>query len=412
MNKKLINFPSAFLENYQDIIGKEKIKEIREAARSLKGKHIVHLSSTYQGGGVAEMLNTLVLLLNDLDITCGWRLLKGSKLFFNITKSFHDALQGSEIDLTEETKKIYENTTKYNSIFTHLGHHDLIVVHDPQPLSIIKNLKENQKWIWRCHIDITEPNQNLWQYLKQYINQYDEMIISDEKYIKDDITIPQTIIHPSIDPLSDKNKDLTEEEAKKIISDLNISLNKPIILQVSRYDIWKDPEGVLEVFKKVKKEIDCQLVFVGNVADDDPEAVGIYQKIIEKAKNVKDTHFLVNIENNDISINALQKMADLVLQKSIKEGFALTISESFWKETPVIASNVGGIPLQVVNGKNGFLIDDPMDYDSFAEKIIYLLNNKEKREEMGKFAKEYVKENFLVTKHLLDYINLFKKHLT
>lgn len=411
MKIKLPHIPSASLDNYKNIVGKEKIQEIKKAAWPLRHKHVVHVNSTYSGGGVAEMLNTIVLLLNDIGISCGWRLLKGTTSFFEITKSFHNALQGANIELTDKTKNLYENVIEYNSIFTHLDNHDLIVVHDPQPLPLIKFLKKNQKWIWRCHIDLTAPHPEPWNYLKQYIKKYDEMIISDEKYRKKDIRIPQTIICPSIDPLNEKNKKLSDEEAKKIVSSLGVPLDKPLVAQISRYDTWKDPLGVLEIFKKIKKEVDCRLVYVGNVADDDPEAVRIYKKTIEKAGKIAGAHFLVNIPNNDISVNAIQKIAEIIFQKSIREGFAITVSEALWKETPVIASAVGGIPLQIVDGKNGFLIDDPLDYDKFAEKAVGLLRNKEERIEMGRFGKQYVKEKFLVTRHVLDYINLFKRHL-
>ncbi|MBU4348232.1 glycosyltransferase [Patescibacteria group bacterium] len=401
------------LKDYAKVVGEEKINEIYQAAKPLEGKSIIHMNSTYNGGGVAEMLNTLILLFNDIGISCGWRLLKGTPSFFNITKSFHNMLQGDPMDLEEDQKTLYESVVYNNSIFNHWDKHDVVIVHDPQPLPSIRFFKkgQNQPWIWRCHIDITKPNQRAWEYLKQFISEYDEIIVSDEKYFKKDIDAPQTIIHPSIDPLNDKNRDLSDEETRKLLSEMNIPTGKPIISQVSRYDIWKDPIGVLEVFKKIKKEVDCHLVLLGNVADDDPESITIYEQVAERAKNMTDVQLIVNVKNNDLAVNALQKASAVVLQKSTKEGFALTVSEALWKRTPVIASRVGGIPLQIIEGKNGFLIDDAYDYDEFAKKAIYLLENKEEAKAMGEFGREYVRENFLVTRHLLDYIVLLKRVL-
>jgi trehalose synthase len=401
------------LKDYTKIIGQKKIDEIYQAAEPLRGKRIVHMNSTYNGGGVAEMLNTLILLFNDLGISCGWRLLKATPSFFNITKSFHNTLQGAPMDLKKDQKELYENVIFNNSIFNHWDKHDAVIIHDPQPLPSIRFFKKGngQPWIWRCHIDITKPNQQVWEYLKQFISEYDEIIVSDEKYFKKDIDVPQVIIHPSIDPLNDKNRDLSDEEIQKLFSEMNIPMDKPIVSQVSRYDMWKDPIGVLEVFQRIKKEVDCRLVMLGNVADDDPESITIYEEVAKKAKGMKDVHLLVNVKDNDLAVNALQRTSAVVLQKSTKEGFALTVSEALWKRTPVVASRVGGIPLQIIEGKNGFLIDDAYDYDEFAKKTIYLLKNKEEAKAMGEFGREYVKERFLVTRHLMDYIVLLKRVL-
>jgi len=391
------------LNDYRKIVGDKKINEIINEAKPLKGKYLTHINSTFYGGGVAEILSSLVFLMNDVGIKAEWRLLRGDKNFFNITKSFHNSLQGSDIKLTEKNKKIYEKINYLNSLFIHLEKSDIVIAHDVQVLPLIKFFKKTQPWIWRCHVDISNQNKKLWKYLTGFINLYDNIIISDKNYIKNDINTEQKIIMPSIDPLSDKNKNLSLKKAKAILSDFNIKFNKPIISQISRYDIWKDPVGVVDTFLLIKKKIDCQLILLGNTSIDDPEGDKIYKQVIKKTKNIKDCIVLLNVENNDIVVNALQRMSDVVLQKSLKEGFALTVSEALWKGTPVVGSNVGGIPNQIINGKNGYLVNSIKEC---AEKTIKILQDNNLRKKMGEYAYEYVKENFLITRHLLDYIKI------
>ena len=391
------------LNDYRKIVGDKKINEIINEAKPLKGKYVTHINSTFYGGGVAEILSSLVFLMNDVGIKAEWRLLRGDKNFFNITKSFHNGLQGSDIKLTEKNKKIYEKINYLNSLFIHLEKSDIVIAHDVQVLPLIKFFKKTQPWIWRCHVDISNQNKKLWKYLTGFINLYDNIIISDKNYIKNDINTEQKIIMPSIDPLSDKNKNLSLKKAKAILSDFNIKFNKPIISQISRYDIWKDPVGVVDTFLLIKKKIDCQLILLGNTSIDDPEGDKIYKQVIKKTKNIKDCIVLLNVENNDIVVNALQRMSDVVLQKSLKEGFALTVSEALWKGTPVVGSNVGGIPNQIINGKNGYLVNSIKEC---AEKTIKILQDDNLRKKMGEYAHEYVKENFLISRHLLDYIKI------
>jgi trehalose synthase len=396
----------ATLNDYRRIVGDEKIDEIIREAKPLKGKYIVHVNSTFYGGGVAEVLDSLVYLMNQTGIKAGWRFLKGSLPFFEITKSFHNGSQGADIKLTQKIKKTYEEINRHNSVFMHLEKSDAIIAHDPQTLPLIKFYKKQQPWIWRCHIDITEPNKKLWNYLKGFINLYDEMIISDEQYRKEDIKIPQTVIMPSIDPLNEKNKKLSDRKVKAILSEQGIKFNKPIVSQISRYDIWKDQCGVIDAFKKVRKKADCQLVLLGNSATDDPEGLKIYYEVAKKANKIKDITLLLNVENNDLTVNALQRASEIVLQKSTREGFALTVSEALWKGTPVIGGNVGGIPNQIINGKNGYLVNN---INECAERTIELLRDNESRKKMGQYAHKFVKENFLITRHLLDYIKMLKR---
>jgi len=392
--------------DYKNIVGQKKINEIVREARPLRGKYVVHVNATYYGGGVAEILDSLVHLMNDVGIRAGWRVLKGSTPFFEVTKLFHNGSQGAKIKLSARMRRMYEEINMRNSIFMHLEKSDAVIIHDPQVLPLIKYYKKNQPWLWRCHIDITKPNVKLWNYLKQYIELYDGMIVSDKCYLKSDISIPQTIIMPSIDPLNEKNRYLSPAKVKSILSEMGVKTNKPIVSQISRYDPWKDPLGVLEAFRIIRKKVNCQLVLLGNTATDDPEGMVVYNKVKERAKKMDDVTLLLNIGNNDLGVNALQRASDVVLQKSIREGFALTVSEALWKGTPVVGGNVGGIPNQIIDGKNGYLVNSA---EECAERTIELLRGKKARETMGRLGREHVREHFLITRHLLDYIKLLKK---
>jgi trehalose synthase len=396
------------LDKYQDIVGENLIQKIRTEASSLSEKKMVHINSTYQGGGVAEILNSLVILLNDVGIETDWRILHGNLDFFTITKKFHNALQGDRINLSEKKKEIYYINNVNNAIFSHINH-DFVVVHDPQPLPIITCYKKRQPWVWRCHIDISTPMREVWEYLKMFILKYDAMIISMEKFKPRDIpdrVMAQYIIRPSIDPLNLKNREIPMSTISKYLSKFGIDEQKPIISQISRFDKWKDPEGMIRIFKMIKRKVDCQLILAGSLATDDPEGQIILENLERLVEQERDIRLIINAP--DILINTLQRASSVVVQKSIKEGFAITVSEALWKGTPVVTSNVGGISSQVIHGKNGYLLD-PRDYAGFAEKISYLIRNPDVAEKMGRFGKEYVKNNFLITRHLLDYISLMKK---
>jgi trehalose synthase len=400
--------PVISLDKYRNIVGDEVIEAIYAEASSLSEKTAVHINSTYQGGGVAEILNSLIILMNDIGIKTDWRVLHGDLDFFTITKKFHNAIQGEKINLSSKKKEIYYINNVNNAIFTHINH-DFIVVHDPQPLPIITCYKKRQPWVWRCHIDISKPMKSLWDYLKMFILKYDAMVVSMDKFKKKDIPeniIPQYVIRPSIDPLNLKNKQISTSTISKYLSKSGVNEEKPILCQVSRFDKWKDPNGLIKIFKSVKKKINCQLILAGSMATDDPEGQEIFENLEKIVQDGKDIHLLINVP--DIVINALQRAASVVIQKSVKEGFAITVSEALWKGTPVVASNVGGIPSQVIDGKNGFLLD-AFDYDEFSKKIIYMLKHPNIVKNMGRFGKNHVKNNFLITRHLLDYIQLMKK---
>ncbi|MBU4202188.1 MAG: glycosyltransferase [Candidatus Altiarchaeales archaeon] len=393
------------LDKYRNIVGDKTINEIYESASSLSEKHIVHINSTYQGGGVAEILETLVLLMNDAGVDTGWRLLHGSLDFFTVTKKFHNALQGDDIRLSRMKRKIYEGNNENNAAFLHLDH-DAVIVHDPQPLPLIKFEKKSQPWIWRCHIDISNPNEVAWNYLKKFILKYDAMVVSMEEY-KKNLPIKQRVIMPAIDPLSPKNHEISASKISKYLSKFGIEQDKPIISQVSRFDKWKDPEGVIKAYEIAKKKVDCRLVLIGSIATDDPEGQRIYDGLRKRIEDEND--ILLISHESDILVNAIQRASSIILQKSIKEGFGLTMSEALWKCTPVIGGNVGGIRTQVIEGINGYLVDDIKEC---ADRIVKLLENPKLAEEMGKKGKEHVRNNFLVTRHLLDWFEFLKLYLS
>lgn len=391
------------LEDFRHIVPDDKIAEIYRRARRLYDKHIVHLNATYQGGGVAEILYSLVLLMNDVGVDAGWRILHGSQEFFEITKSFHNALQGAKLKLTEKTKRTYLQVNENFSKFTHL-HHDCVIVHDPQPLSLIRSYRKNQPWIWRCHIDLTDPHQELWDFLKGLLLKYDQVVFSSEKYFKENLPVDQRLMFPAINPLSQKNRDISEKTTREFIDKAGVPTDKPIITQVSRLDPWKDPEGVIDVFERVKQKVDCRLVFCYNVASDDPEGLRMFNKVHRKAaKHLKKGDIVFVVGNNETLVNAIQRFSNIIIQKSTKEGFCLAVTEALWKQTPVVASNVGGIPIQIEDGVNGFLLE-PQDNEGFADRIIHLLKNPKEGKELGKQAKETVCEKFLITRLLSDYL--------
>lgn len=395
------------IEDYEPIVGEKPINQIYDESARLAGEHILHVSSTYQGGGVAEMLNALVPLMNSVGITTGWRILHGSLDFFNVTKKFHNGLQGSKINLSGMKKKIYWDQNASFAVFTHIDH-DCVIVHDPQPLPLVSLYPKERPWIWRCHIDISQPWEPLWEYLKRYILRYDAVVVSREAYKKADIRIDQHVMMPSIDPLSQKNVNISEGIVDKYLEKSGVERDKPIISQTSRFDRWKDPIGALKVFKKVKKKVDCRLVFVGSFASDDPEGEKTLQGLRKAAGDLEDVEIIVNA--SDIVVNSIQRASSVVLQKSIREGFAITVSEALWKGVPVVASNVGGLPLQVIDGVNGYLIE-PNDLQGCADRIAKILKDDKLRMELGKEGRNHVKKNFLVTRHLLDWIELLNLYL-
>lgn len=397
------------LKKYQRIVGKETIAEIREKAKKLENKHIICVNSTYVGGGVAELLNSMVYLFNELDIDFGWRILHGNPDFFNVTKKFHNALQGEKINLSKRKKDIYYETNRKFATITHIKH-DLVIIHDPQPLPMIDFYDKKQPWLLRLHIDLTNPDSQVWNYMKGFMKKYDHLVVSREDYEKD-VGIPQSVIHPAIDTLSNKNKPVKDTKIDSFLQKFGVNINKPIISQISRFDKWKDPLGVIEVFELVRRKRDCELVLLGSFATDDPEGQQVLEQVQrkkQKSKYGKDIKII--LQDNDLLVNCLQRKSKVVVQKSKREGFGLTVTEALYKGTPVVASNIGGIKLQVVSGMNGFL-HEPSDHKGFAQSILTLLDDEEMCEGFGRRGKEHIIRNFLMTRLMLDWMNLFETYL-
>lgn len=394
------------LEDYRGIVSDEIITDLHRRASLLLDKHVVHMNSTAQGGGVAEMLYALVPLMNDVGVDAGWRVLVGSDDFFGVTKKFHNGLQGDRVHLTENKRRLYVQANESFSQYNHISRHDAVIIHDPQPLPIIRFYKKRQPWIWRCHIDLTSPDPGLWEFLKGYIMRYDLMIVSHQQYLRPDLTVEQRVINPAIDPLNQKNVELPERTVMKYIKRHGIPLDKPLITQVSRFDKWKDPEGVVDVFKRVRERVDCRLVLAGNLATDDPEGLATYERARKRAGRLVDSGDVIFLLGaGDTAINALQRVSSVALQKSLREGFGLTVSEAMWKSTPVVAGAVGGIPLQVIDGETGFLVD-PADLDQTADRVATLLEEPALAAAMAERGVEHVRENFLVTRLLGHYLEL------
>ncbi|MBU1206278.1 MAG: glycosyltransferase [Proteobacteria bacterium] len=392
------------LEDYEKLVGAETVDRIREKAKRLQGLHVVNINSTYYGGGGAELLSSVSLMMNSVGIKTGWRIIQGPPDFFSITKKMHNALQGEEINLSDRKMQIFEEVIHENAIRNHLESHNMVIIHDPQPLPMINHYKKNGPWIWRCHIDLTSPNRELWDYLAPTIEKYDAVILGLKDYAQN-IKTPQVFFMPAIDPFKIKNRDMREEEIKERLDHYEIPTDLPLVVQVSRFDRWKDPEGVIEAFKLARKEVDATLVLLGNVATDDPEGPEVYESLLEQ----REERIVILSHQDSALVNALQRSAAVVLQKSIREGFGLTVAEAMWKGTPVIGGNVGGIRYQIEDGVNGFLVSSA---EEAAQRMVQLIKDKSLRDRMGQRAKATVGKRFLLTRYLEQYLDLFNSFET
>ena len=391
------NFSLVSVEDYEPLVGPESIERLLRKAARLSDLHIVNVSSTYYGGGVAELLSSMTLLMNRAGIHTGWRIIQGRPDFFSVTKKMHNALQGAELELTEQKVRIYEEVAYENAVRVHLDH-DLVIVHDPQPLPMIRHYKKKAPWIWRCHVDMTEPNPDLWTYLKGFVERYDAVVLSLPEYAQN-LTTPQRFIMPAINPFSTTNKELTDEEIDERIARYDIPTDLPLVVQISRFDKWKDPQGVIEAFRIARKEVDCTLVLVGNVATDDPEG----QKVFESLCECADERIRILSVQDSALVNALQRRAAVVLQKSLREGFGLTVAEAMWKGAAVIGGKVGGIKHQIEDGVSGFLVEN---VEQTAERIVQLVKDEALRRSLGERARQSVREHFLMTRLMEDWLDL------
>jgi len=391
------------IDDYIPVAGEGVIEELRLLAERLRGVVIQNVNSTAVGGGVAEILHRLLPLLRELGVDAHWDLIKGGEKFFAVTKKFHNCLHGASTEVTKEEFDHFLEVSEENIREMNL-YGDVLFIHDPQPIVLINKKKElGKKWVWRCHIDFSCPNPQIWGFLKTYVEQYDRVVFSAPAFSRE-LHTRQVLISPSIDPLSDKNKELPQEQIAKILDGFGIDRTRPIITQVSRFDYLKDPAGVVKVYKLVKQRIDCQLVLAGSPATDDPEGEKVFTEIKQMAEGDKDIFLLLLPAGSDIEINALQRGSDVILQKSLREGFGLTVSEGLWKAKPVIASAVGGIPLQITHKYSGILT---RTIEGTAYYVRQLLNNPEYGQKLGANGREHVRNNFLITRHLRDYMLLF-----
>lgn len=388
------------IDDYIPIVGQSVIDDLRLLADRLKGKTIQHINSTAVGGGVAEILSRMVPLLNELGVTSKWDVIKGGAQFFEVTKKFHNVLHGKKDAVDQADFDIFMETSRKNIAETDI-YGDIVFIHDPQPIALVEKKQQN-KWIWRCHIDVSNPDRAVWNFLRDFIVKYDSVVFSAPGFSQK-LPNRQFLISPSIDPLSDKNKELPQETIDGVLKKYGITNDKPIVTQISRFDRLKDPIGVIAAYKHVKRYNECQLILAGGGASDDPEGVQVLEEVKEKAKGDPDIHILL-LPQNDIEINALQRASTIILQKSLKEGFGLTVAEALWKSKPVVASNVGGIPLQITHKYSGMLCHS-VEGAAFAVK--QLLNSPAYAEKLGKNGREHIKNNFLLTRHLKDYMLLF-----
>jgi len=397
---------SNLLGRYAKVAGEDVIDHLRQLSLPLKGMKMIHVNSTRVGGGVAEILAKLVPLMVELDIDCSWEAITGDNDFYQCTKSFHNALQGNTVAIPESLIEHYEkvNAENLEKLRPALREADMVIIHDPQPAPLLRLCPERRgKWIWRCHIDISQPFRPVWKYLRQFLESYDASIFSLAAFAQE-MPHPLYLVPPSIDPLSEKNMELDSSEIGSTYSRFGLDPDRLIALQVSRFDRFKDPIGVVQAYRLAKSFTpSLQLVLAGGSATDDPEGEAVLNDVRKAAADDPDIHVLLLPPDAHRTINGLQRIADIVLQKSTREGFGLTVSEAMWKCKPVIGGNTGGIRLQVVNHHTGFLVNSP---EGAALRLRYLINRREERLEMGRKAREFVRENFLITRHVREYLTI------
>jgi len=400
------------LDSYEGVAPDEQLAEIQRLSNKFKDARVLHVNATAFGGGVAEILSTMVPMMQDLGMHAEWQVIRGATEFFEVTKAFHNALQGMPIPVTQHMLDIYLRYSNMNAdLFDE--DYDFVVMHDPQVVAIRRLLTERGAgtkgfWIWRCHIDLTDAQPKVWEFIKPYVECHDAVIFTMEKYVKSGLSVRHiAIIPPAIDPLSPKNVELPESTIHDVLSRYGIDQTRPLISQISRYDPWKDPLGVIDVYRLVKKEVpELQLAMVATLASDDPEGIDWFGKTARHAGEDHDIYLLASTKDNSVDVNVFQRSSQVVLQRSKREGFGLVVTEALWKGTPVVGTSAGGIPMQVLDGVNGFIADNN---ELAAEKVIWLLRNPDDRIRMGVAGREHVRQHFLITRYLLDYLRLFDK---
>jgi len=393
------------LAAYEAIAGTSAVTQLRRLGEKLAGFRVVHVNSTREGGGVAEILEWMVPYMRDVGLDASWEVIRGTPRFFEITKNVHNALQGRAVDVPKKDWRIYQDVNEENAerLRPLLEEADAVIIHDPQPAYLLKLCPDRKgKWVWRAHIDISRPFRPVWKVLRTFVAGYDASIFSMAEFAMP-LPHPQFLVPPSIDPLSEKNRELELSEQDGVRAEFGIDPERPLLVQVSRFDRFKDPIGVIRAYRLVRKVAPVQLVLAGGGASDDPEGKEVLEDVMEAAGGDPDIHVLLLPPNAHRTINALQRLADIVIQKSTREGFGLTVTEGLWKGKPVIGGDVGGIRLQVADHHTGFLVNT---FEGAAHRIRYLLQHRKRAMEMGNTAREFVRENFLLTRHLRDYLAL------
>ena len=398
-------------DNYRPLVGDALIDELQSLAKSLAGIRICEINATAAGGGVAELLGAEIPILQALGVNADWRLIHGDAPFFEVTKAFHNALQGADLDLTETIKQTYLDRDRGCAEMIE-GSYDVYIIHDPQPAALKHFARANSaRWIWRCHIDSSEPNPHVWSFLKPFVEEYDAVVFTMREFCPPDLKTSHAVfIPPAIDPLGTKNMELPEEICKKALANSGVDLNRPLLLQVSRFDPWKDPLGVIEAYRLVKeKRPEVQLALVGAMAGDDPEGWRMLETINEQSAKDRDMYVFTNLTGvGNMEVNAFQRGADIVIQKSLREGFGLVVSEALWKGRPVVAGRAGGIPMQFPDAYHDYLV---LDVESCATKVLELLDNAEERKAFGAAGREKVREHFLLPRLMRDELKMIKEVL-
>ncbi len=393
------------LKPSEDVAGLVAVSQLRQLADDLEGTKVVHVNSTRVGGGVAEILVWLVPLMQDLGLDASWEVVEGKEDYYKTTKDFHNGLQGKPVTLPPSKIEVYEETARQNAerLRPILEEADFVFIHDPQPAALLELCpKRKGKWVWRCHIDVSHPVRKVWNYLKSKVSDFDASIFSMPDFAQS-LDHPQFIMAPSIDPLSEKNCDIPSREIEETLERYGIPNDVPIITQVSRFDIFKDPIGVIEAFQMLTETVEAELILAGGGATDDPEGAAVLEEVQEAAQGNPHIHVLLLPSDAHRTINALQRASTIVVQKSLQEGFGLTVTEAMWKGKPVIGGNAGGIRLQVFNHHTGFLVNSP---EGAALRMRELLRRPERMNVMGETARQFVRENFLLTRHLREYLTL------
>ena len=391
------------LDDYAGLLGEGEIEELRALAKPLRGRSIEMINSTAVGGGVAEILTRLVPLAEELDLKIKWDVMTGGQDFFDVTKAFHNALHGAPYHCAQRDFDIFLAYNKKNCAALPLDA-EFVVIHDPQPAGLIDARPAGvNHWVWRCHIDLSHPNRMVWDFLEKFVSRYDCAMFSSPEFSRQ-LPIPQYLFYPAIDPLSEKNRPLEMEFISQVLARYQIDPHRPILTQISRFDRLKDPVGVIRAYRIVKRYFDCQLVLAGGSASDDPEGVVVLKEVLREAQNDSDIKVLELPAWAPLEVNALQRASTVVIQKSLREGFGLTVSEALWKKKPVVASAVGGIPIQIIHKHTGLLSHS---IEGTAYQIRFLLSHPEIAAKLGEHGHQHVKENFLITQKLKRYLTLF-----